>query len=75
MGLEVCGFELPATWTGSLQIRGCIDAGGCIEEAVDCKAEFFGIYAEDAEGLHFWVADCDTKTQADELAGFLKSTN
>lgn len=67
-------FELPATWTGSLQVRGCIEADGCVEQADDCDAEFFGIYAQTAEGLHMWVADCSTQAQANDVAQYLKST-
>lgn len=67
-------FELPVTWTGSLQIRGCIEVDGCVEEAEDCAAHFFGVYAQDAAGLHIWVEDCNTHAQADDLAKYLKST-
>jgi len=67
-------FQLPATWTGSLQIRGCIEVDGCVEEAEDSDAEFFGIYAQDAAGLHLWVEDCTTQAQANDLAKYLKTT-
>ena len=64
---------LPATWTGNLWIRGCIETPDSVTEADDSEAEFFGIYAQDAEGLHMWVEDCDTREQADDLAKHLKS--
>jgi hypothetical protein len=66
-------FEMPKTWTGRLQIRGCTTGDSGIQEAADCDAEFFGVYAQDAEGLHMWVEDCDTKEQANDLAKYLKS--
>lgn len=64
---------LPATWTGNLWIRGCIETPDSVTEADDSDASFFGIYAQDAEGLHMWVEDCDTRKQADDLVNHLKS--
>ena len=66
-------FPLPETWTGNLRIRGCIEQPGSVTEADDSEAEFFGVYAQDAEGLHMWVEDCDTREQAEDLAKYLKS--
>lgn len=66
-------FPLPETWTGNLRIRGCIEQSGSVREADDSEAEFFGVYAQDAEGLHMWVEDCDTREQAEDLAKYLKS--
>ncbi|NBB37267.1 MULTISPECIES: hypothetical protein [Pseudomonas] len=66
-------FPLPETWTGNLWIRGCIEQPGSVTEADDSEAEFFGVYAQDAEGLHMWVEDCDTREQAEDLAKYLKS--
>lgn len=65
-------MPLPATWTGGLQVRGCVETADGVEEAVDQPATFYGIYAQDADGLHMWVTDRDTKEQAQELAGRLK---
>ncbi len=65
-------FPLPETWTGNLRIRGCIEQPGSVTEADDSEAEFFGVYAQDAEGLHMWVEDCDTREQAEDLAKYLK---
>lgn len=66
-------FPLPETWTGNLWIRGCIEKTGSVTEADDSEAEFFGVYAQDAEGLHMWVEDCATREQAEDLAKYLKS--
>lgn len=67
-------FELPVTSTGSFQIRGCIDVDGCTEEAEDGAAAFFGIYAQDAHGLHFWVEDFNTRAQASDVVKYLQSS-
>lgn len=67
-------FELPKSWTGCLQIRGCISEDGYVEEVEDSDAEFFGIYAQDADGLHMWVEDCATKDQASDIAKYLQTT-
>ncbi|GGM25922.1 hypothetical protein ACFQDN_22190 [Pseudomonas asuensis] len=67
-------FDLPESWTGNFQIRGCIIKDDCVEECEDCDAEFFGIFAQDADGLHIWVEDCDTRSQADDLVKYLKTT-
>lgn len=64
---------LPETWTGNLWIRGCIETPDSVTEADDSEAEFFGVYAQDAKGLHQWVEDCDTRGQAEDLAKHLKS--
>lgn len=74
MSIPQAIFEMPATWTGMLQIRGCTSDENGVEESVDCEAEFFGVYAQTAEGLHMWVEDCDTRDQANDLAKYLKST-
>lgn len=65
-------IPIPPTWTGGLQIRGCVEADGVVEEAVDQPATFYGVYAQNADGLHMWIADRDTKEQAQEFAGRLK---
>lgn len=66
-------FELPESWTGKLQIRGCIEKEDGVTQAEDSDSEFFGVYAQDAEGLHMWVEDCDTREQAEDLVKYLKS--
>lgn len=55
MSIPQAIFEMPATWTGMVQIRGCTSDENGVEESVDCEAEFFGVYAQTAEGLHMWV--------------------
>ena len=67
-------LPMPNDWTGDIQVRGCKpDGDGGVEEAPPGKAEFFGLYAQDSQGLHFWVADADTEQQALELADRLKT--
>lgn len=74
------GCEMPATWTGNLWIRGCEvirDSQGNpangIKETSDEKAEFFSVYAQDAEGLHLCVADRDTRAECEILGEQLKA--
>ena len=67
-------FEMPKSWTGCLQIRGCISDEDGVTEVEDADADFFGVYAQDANGLHMWVEDCDTKDQAYDIAKFLQTT-
>nr|WP_016355657.1 hypothetical protein [Pseudomonas migulae]AGC70411.1 putative DNA primase, TraC [Pseudomonas migulae] len=74
MSIPQAIFEMPATWTGMLQIRGCTSDENGVKESVDCEAEFFGVYAQTVEGLHMWVEDCYTRDQANDLAKYLKST-
>ncbi|EPG9766572.1 zincin-like metallopeptidase domain-containing protein [Escherichia coli] len=65
-------MSVPETWTGELQIRGCVKNEFGVEEAIDQPAEFYGVYGQDNEGLHMWVADCEKLEQAEEMAHRLK---
>jgi len=64
--------QLPDDWTGNTWVRGCVETEEGIEQVnASEEAEFFGIYAEDGDGLHPWAADCDSEEQANDLASRL----
>jgi hypothetical protein len=67
-------FEFPESWTGNLQIRNCVEHESGVQEATSSDTDvFIGIYAQDCNGLFMWVADCDTKYQAAQLARYFKA--
>ncbi|ELY5242023.1 DUF1738 domain-containing protein [Yersinia enterocolitica] len=72
-------YLLPSQWTGNTQVRGCVellDENGdlsVVEASVENREpEFFGVYAENEDGLHLWVADCETEELASNLTAELK---
>ncbi|HBH7885288.1 TPA: DUF1738 domain-containing protein [Vibrio parahaemolyticus] len=74
---QVLGFDLPADWSGAVQVQGNVvieDGGEQFVEpahAVGREPEFWGVYAQHENGMHQWVADLNSQNQADELANLL----
>ncbi len=69
------GFELPADWTGRVQVQGNVevehDGERFVEPAGDREPEFWGVYAQHEDGTHTWLADFagpDAQLNADALA-------
>ncbi|RMN13518.1 hypothetical protein [Pseudomonas syringae group genomosp. 3] len=73
--VDLAQFPLPADSTGRFQIRGCVEEDGGIAEAVNCDPAFWGVYAENAEGLHMWVCDCETEAAAAKFVADLKAVH
>lgn len=67
---------LPNNWAGGIQVRGVveeIDGADIVEAAAVGRApEFFSLYAQDSNGLHFCVADCETEELAEKMASRLR---
>lgn len=68
------GFNLPADWSGVVQVQGNVMEGEGDQRSVTPAAflgvepEFFGVYARHEDGTHQWLADLPTQQQADALA-------
>ncbi|EMK0110348.1 toprim domain-containing protein [Escherichia coli] len=69
------GFELPADWSGRVQVQANVevehDGERFVEPAGDREPEFWGVYAHHASGGHQWLADFagpDAQTNAEALA-------
>lgn len=71
--VDLTNFPIPADSTGRFQVRGCIEDEGGITQAVDCEAEFWSVYAENAAGLHMWVCDCETEEDAESFVADIKA--
>ncbi|HDV3697354.1 TPA: DUF1738 domain-containing protein [Escherichia coli] len=69
------GFELPADWSGRVQVQANVevehDGERFVEPAGDREPEFWGVYAHHESGGHQWLADFagpDAQTNAEALA-------
>lgn len=67
------GVALPAGWTGRLQVQGCVEVEEDGERFVTAAAggvapEFWGVYAQDSDGTHTWIADVASQDEAKTLA-------
>ncbi|ALS68386.2 zincin-like metallopeptidase domain-containing protein [Pandoraea apista] len=67
------GVALPAGWTGRLQVQGCVEVEDDGERFVRAAGEgdapeFWGVYAQDSDGTHTWIADVASQDEAQMLA-------
>lgn len=68
------GFTLPHDWNGRVQVQGNvteeIDGQQYVTSATSLGVdpEFWGVYAQHADGMQQWLADFPTRQQAEELA-------
>lgn len=67
------GVALPAGWTGRLQVQGCVEVEDDGERFVRAAGEgeapeFWGVYAQDSDGTHTWIADVASQDEAQTLA-------
>lgn len=70
---QALGFTLPHDWNGRVQVQGNVfedaeEQHVVSAASVGAEPQFFGVYAQQAEGTHQWLADFPTQQQADELA-------
>lgn len=69
---ESLDLELPDDWNGNVQIQAnvtvVVDGEKYVEPAEGKDPEFWGVYAQHDNGMHQWVADHDTESQAQVLA-------
>lgn len=65
------GFELPADWSGHIQVQANVMHNGRVEPAdlgADQRPEFYGVYAQRQDGTHVHLQDMPTLEPAEELA-------
>jgi antirestriction protein ArdC/phage/plasmid primase-like uncharacterized protein len=65
------------TWTGTTQVRGCVeieqDGEKFVEEAPAEEAQFFGVYVGQQDGRMMWQSDHPTQEQANAVAQRLEA--
>ena len=75
---ESFGVDMPADWNGRIQVQGNvtqqIDGKPHVAAAhtLGVEPEFFGVYAQHDAGMHQWLAEFPSITEADELADQLR---
>ena len=75
--LRHLGFTLPHDWNGRVMVQGMAtgEVDGEQQEAsaeqLGLQPEFWGIYAQQADGRHQWLAERDSQREAAQLAGRL----
>lgn len=75
---QALGFELPGDWSGETQVVGIAtdpDKEGVHMVEGDEVPEFYGMYARDQEGLAVWLADYETREEAQDQADRLAAIN
>jgi hypothetical protein len=74
-------FTLPDDWNGQVQVQGNVmESEGDSQHVTSAASlgvepQFYGVYAHRKDGTHQWLADFDSKQQADELARRLAMVN
>lgn len=68
--MEILGWKIPLDWSGSIEVRGCIEAENEVRSRLESweKPEFFSLYLTIKDGVNQAFIDCKYMKDAIALA-------